>query len=79
MTNAHGIPGNWAVKGKGKKNETNEQLLKRHKKQVQHKRDVLNLKNNRFFKQKDTKRITRLKAVKRAENRERTAREKLFS
>ena len=57
----------WAVK-RDDMNETNERLIKRWKRQVNGARVVNAIKWNKYQEQKDTKKITREKALKRSAN-----------
>ena len=79
MAKAHGKPGNWAVKGNKKRNETNEQLIRRSKQQTQKKRTINEMRNKKFHNKKATKRIQRLRAIDREAKREANERAKLYS
>ena len=52
-----------------KKNENNEKLMRRSKKQVQKKGIVKEIRNSRYFKKDKTKVRVRAEAIKRAEYR----------
>lgn len=59
----------WAVKREDG-NETNERLIKRWKRQINGARVVNTIRNGRYQKKDDTKRLVRESAIKRSENQE---------
>jgi len=65
----------WTVK---KRNETNEQLIKRFKKQTQNARVIVKVRNEKFNQKKKTKIRIRQEAIARYKNRLRSEREKLY-
>ncbi len=58
-----------AVYAVRRENETIEKLIWRMKKQVQHKRLVQNVRGKRYFLKKLTKRLGKIRALKRESNR----------
>ena len=65
----------WTVK---KRNETNEQLIKRFKKQTQNARVIVKVRNEKFNQKKKTKIRIRQEAIARYKNRLRSEQEKLY-